>query len=140
LQVPPSPPNKTILGEPIPPPNKTMLGTPEVQEVEPVVRAVALPLREVEPAEERDRGRQSKRRRRRRDSRPRDDWDECPFCGSKAEPYSAEEISQTGWVLFVVLIFLFLPLCWLGLFMKDCYLECPDCGERDKVSTSFKFG
>jgi hypothetical protein len=50
------------------------------------------------------------------------------------------EIGQTGWLVFALLLLFFLPLCWLGLFMKDTYLECPDCGEREKTGSSFRFG
>jgi hypothetical protein len=40
------------------------------------------------------------------------------------------QISQTGWIVLIVLAVFFLPLFWNGLFMKEERWVCPECGER----------
>lgn len=55
---------------------------------------------------------------------------ECDRCGSTYPPYQRTVISQTGWVLFVVLLILFFPLCWIGLLMTETQINCSDCGVR----------
>jgi hypothetical protein len=54
----------------------------------------------------------------------------CPHCGSAREPTVRSEISQNGWILFVVLLFLCTPLCFLGLLMKDEQRVCAGCQAR----------
>jgi lipopolysaccharide-induced tumor necrosis factor-alpha factor len=68
-----------------------------------------------------------KRQRRRRQ------WREgfrCPFCGTDEPPYRSEDISAGGWVVFAVLLLFCIPLCWIGLLMKEEYRTCADCGVR----------
>jgi DNA-directed RNA polymerase subunit RPC12/RpoP len=93
-----------------------------------------------------DRPRRSKKRRRSRydDKRYDDEYDHerdddrperdrtirCPFCRKKMEPYIREEISQQGWILFAVLLLVFFPLCFLGLFMKEKVRYCERCNSR----------
>jgi DNA-directed RNA polymerase subunit RPC12/RpoP len=67
-------------------------------------------------------------------------WTKCPYCGSDAEPYHSEQMAQIGWVVFGVLLLVFFPLCWLGFFIKERYVQCPDCGHRQSSGTTFKFG
>jgi hypothetical protein len=51
----------------------------------------------------------------------------CPNCGTNAAPRIEEKISQSGWVMFAVLLVLFFPLFWIGLLMKEKYRVCPVC-------------
>ena len=39
----------------------------------------------------------------------------CPFCAHEGPPVIAKQMSVAGWVLFVVLLLLCLPLCWLPI-------------------------
>jgi DNA-directed RNA polymerase subunit RPC12/RpoP len=55
---------------------------------------------------------------------------ECRHCGSTERPYSSSSISEGGWILFVVLLFLFFPLCWIGLLITEQRETCADCGAR----------
>jgi hypothetical protein len=71
------------------------------------------------------------------DRRPR--RPECPHCGSSRQPILRSEISQSGWILFVVLLILCGPLCLLGLLMKEEYRVCADCGLR-LGSPGLRFG
>jgi hypothetical protein len=32
--------------------------------------------------------------------------------------------------LFIILLLVFIPLCWLGFFLKDTWEICWDCGAR----------
>ena len=52
----------------------------------------------------------------------------CPFCQSSTPPRSESRISTGGWVVFAILCFACLPLCWIGLLMKEDYTVCRDCG------------
>jgi DNA-directed RNA polymerase subunit M/transcription elongation factor TFIIS len=54
----------------------------------------------------------------------------CRECGSTRRPVTREEISQNGWILFIVLLIVFWPLCFIGLFQKETYEICDDCGAR----------
>ncbi len=67
-------------------------------------------------------------RRERKKRRP--EKAECPYCDSTARPRCTMVISQAGWVLFIVLLFLFFPLCWIGLLMTEPEYRCRDCGAR----------
>lgn len=62
--------------------------------------------------------------------RPRRHRFECPECGSTGPPIIRSQISQAGWIVFVVLLLFFFPLCFLGLLMKEEYRVCTDCGAR----------
>ena len=55
----------------------------------------------------------------------------CPYCSYEGEPRSRQKVSMGGWVFFVVLLFVCLPLCWLPFVMdacKDDEKECAQCG------------
>jgi DNA-directed RNA polymerase subunit RPC12/RpoP len=54
----------------------------------------------------------------------------CPRCGSEAPPLKTRRISTAGWVTFGVLMFLCLPLFWIGLLIQEDYFSCPACGAR----------
>jgi DNA-directed RNA polymerase subunit M/transcription elongation factor TFIIS len=56
----------------------------------------------------------------------------CRECGSRRRPVEKTEISQTGWILFIVLLLVFWPLCFIGLMQKETYEVCDDCGARLK--------
>jgi hypothetical protein len=46
-------------------------------------------------------------------------------------PVSTKRMSQTGWILFVVLLFVCLPLCWIPFVVdgtKEEVRKCPTCG------------
>jgi len=55
---------------------------------------------------------------------------ECLRCDSTARPRTTWVISQTGWVVFAVLLIFFFPLCWIGLLMTEPEYRCADCGAR----------
>jgi DNA-directed RNA polymerase subunit RPC12/RpoP len=67
---------------------------------------------------------------RRKKKKRRPERVECPHCDSTARPRTAWVISQSGWVLFVVLLLFFFPLCWIGLLMTEPEYRCTDCGAR----------
>ena len=55
---------------------------------------------------------------------------ECDECGSRVPPRVSTQISQGGWIVFIVLLFFFFPLCWIGLLMTETEYHCRDCGAR----------
>src|SRR5262249_27253452 len=67
-----------------------------------------------------------RRRRRQRHRR----GDECHWCGSREPFIPRQEMGQTGWIVFVVLLIFFFPLCWLALFVQERFWVCADCGAR----------
>jgi predicted RNA-binding Zn-ribbon protein involved in translation (DUF1610 family) len=52
----------------------------------------------------------------------------CPYCQSQNFPRVLQKISSAGWVAFIVLLFFCIPLCWIGLLMKEDYRVCSSCG------------
>jgi hypothetical protein len=54
----------------------------------------------------------------------------CPFCRTTRLPSTWTKTSVGGWILLVILALscIGLPVCWLGLFLKDEYKVCSDCG------------
>jgi hypothetical protein len=52
----------------------------------------------------------------------------CPFCQQPARTIAVEQISTAGWVIFAVLIMTCIPLCWIGLLMKETKQKCSRCG------------
>src|SRR6185295_6183709 len=51
----------------------------------------------------------------------------CPFCHSTYPPHVMQRIFSAGWVVFVVLLLTCLPLCWIGLLIKENYRVCASC-------------
>jgi|SRR5215213_635270 len=51
----------------------------------------------------------------------------CPYCQSPYPPMVVEKVSGGGWVVFILLLLFCLPLCWLGLLIKDQYRVCATC-------------
>ena len=54
----------------------------------------------------------------------------CPFCGCNEAPITKQKVSTAGWAVLIVLLIVCFPLCWLGLFIKDDYHECYECGMK----------
>lgn len=54
----------------------------------------------------------------------------CPYCHTHAPAIIRQRISTGGWITFVVLLFVFLPLFWIGLLIKEDYYVCCGCGIR----------
>lgn len=54
----------------------------------------------------------------------------CPYCDENRKPRREDETSPAGWCVFVVLLVVFFPVCWLGLKMKRDKLTCRACGCR----------
>jgi predicted RNA-binding Zn-ribbon protein involved in translation (DUF1610 family) len=52
----------------------------------------------------------------------------CPRCGCEDPPREYREITATGWVMFVLLLVFFFPLCFLGLLVTETKRVCPKCG------------
>jgi lipopolysaccharide-induced tumor necrosis factor-alpha factor len=44
----------------------------------------------------------------------------CPYCGHQGPRLIQKQLSQGGWILFVVLLLLCLPLCWLPFVIDGC--------------------
>jgi DNA-directed RNA polymerase subunit RPC12/RpoP len=79
-----------------------------------------------------------KRRSRRRNDNDYDDDErsprhrgfECPYCGSHRMPLVKSQISQTGWIVFALLLIFTVCLCFIGLFITEEYRVCRDCGMK----------
>ncbi len=54
----------------------------------------------------------------------------CPTCRSQFPTIVRRRIAPAGWVTFAVLCVFFLPLCWIGLLVKEDYRVCGRCGGR----------
>ena len=52
----------------------------------------------------------------------------CPRCHRATYFLQQEKVSTGGIIVFALLILLCLPLCWVGLLIKDKYLVCSACG------------
>lgn len=57
----------------------------------------------------------------------------CPFCQHEGPPVVSKKLSQSGLIVFIVLLFVCLPLCWLP-FVLDTFKEderkCASCGSK----------
>ncbi|HEX8144222.1 MAG TPA: LITAF-like zinc ribbon domain-containing protein [Pyrinomonadaceae bacterium] len=51
----------------------------------------------------------------------------CPRCGAAYLPIVESKVSSEGMLIFVLLLFFCLPLCWIGLLMKQETRVCPVC-------------
>ncbi|HYY57190.1 MAG TPA: LITAF-like zinc ribbon domain-containing protein [Pyrinomonadaceae bacterium] len=51
----------------------------------------------------------------------------CPRCGAAYLPTVEKKISSDGWLIFILLLFFCVPLCWIGLLIKQEYRVCPVC-------------
>ena len=55
---------------------------------------------------------------------------QCPYCQTTRTPISKSEVSQTGWLVFVVLLLTTCFGCVVGLFIRDNYRQCSQCKIR----------
>jgi len=55
---------------------------------------------------------------------------QCPYCQTTRTPTSRSEVSQAGWIVFVVLLVMTCFLCVIGLFIRDKYRVCSQCKIR----------
>jgi len=139
IPTPPPPENKTLLGELEPPPlpAPTVLGKLEpeplayvpvevddILDVLPASPIVAVPI-VIQPVPPPGQGNVPR-------SPYRDEGVgfQCPYCKTRALPRIRSDISQTGWIVFIVLILSCFPLCWVALFIKEEYRVCSACGIR----------
>lgn len=56
---------------------------------------------------------------------------DCPFCKYEGTPIIEERINTQGWIVFAILLFVCLPLCWIpfvGNSFKEQLIRCPSCG------------
>lgn len=60
----------------------------------------------------------------------------CPDCHTVRPPEFVAKIATAGWVVFAALLLVCFPLCWLGLFIKERYRVCPECGRRSELTAS----
>ena len=51
----------------------------------------------------------------------------CRWCGYQGFPMQRQKISTGGVVVAIVLFFVFFPLFWIGLLMKETITQCPQC-------------
>lgn len=55
----------------------------------------------------------------------------CPFCQTENPPRIEKELSSSAWIVFVVLLLVCLPLCWIPFVtMKTEKRVCSGCGTR----------
>lgn len=52
----------------------------------------------------------------------------CPHCHSPYPPVLMQKISSAGWIVFVIMLVMCVPLCWIGLLIKEDYRVCATCG------------
>lgn len=55
---------------------------------------------------------------------------QCPYCQTTRTPISRSEVSQVGWLVFVVLLITTCFGCVVGLFIRDNYRQCAQCKIR----------
>jgi hypothetical protein len=53
---------------------------------------------------------------------------QCPYCHNVGPTRIASKVSTGGWITLVVLLVLFIPLCWIGLLIREDYYVCSYCG------------
>lgn len=51
----------------------------------------------------------------------------CPRCNSNALPIGRAQISEAGWITFVLMLVFCFPLFFIGLLMTEEYRVCPVC-------------
>jgi hypothetical protein len=52
----------------------------------------------------------------------------CPYCECAHPPIQKKKISSTGWMVFIIMLIFCFPLCIIGIFIKEEYRVCRDCG------------
>lgn len=120
VMVPAPPPsqNKTMLGEMAPPSQHPVSSEADEQ--------LVLMVDEDGPSRRRsDSDDSNDRPRRREDSR--DTGLKCQYC-RKRDVVVEPAITVVGWIVFVFLLVVFFPLCWIGLLIKEPRRKCLSCG------------
>ncbi len=56
----------------------------------------------------------------------------CRVCGYNGRPYIERKVSTVGWAVFVALLVLFFPLCWIAVFIKEDVAKCANCRNKLK--------
>lgn len=54
----------------------------------------------------------------------------CPYCSTTTPPVEKSNISQGGWILFVVFLVVCFPVCFLGLLIREKHKYCASCGMK----------
>ena len=57
----------------------------------------------------------------------------CPVCNHDGPPYVTQQTSQTGWIVFAILLFACPPFCWIPFVVDGCKEEvrkCSNCGTK----------
>lgn len=55
---------------------------------------------------------------------------QCPFCHTRLPPSVQSEVSTAGWIVLVAMLFFCPPLFFIGLFIKEEFRVCSQCGIR----------
>lgn len=51
----------------------------------------------------------------------------CPFCQSTMGAVLTDKVSGAGWIVFTLLLFFCLPLCFIGLMIREDMYHCKNC-------------
>ena len=54
----------------------------------------------------------------------------CPFCRSREEPLTRQQVSGEGIFVFCLLLLFCFPLCFIGLLLTKTVHTCAACGVR----------
>ena len=54
----------------------------------------------------------------------------CPYCHTTSLPRIERKVSTAGWVVFTLLLLFTIIFCWIGLFIKEDYRVCSQCGMK----------
>lgn len=57
----------------------------------------------------------------------------CPYCGTTHPPTWKSEVSQLGWIVFVILLMTTCFLCFIGLFIRDRFRVCSNANCRARL-------
>ena len=52
----------------------------------------------------------------------------CPFCGTSMPPRTKSSMSTGGIIMFIFLLIICFPICFLAFFMQDKTKACSECG------------
>ncbi len=52
----------------------------------------------------------------------------CPYCGTSEYPIVYRQISTAGWAVFIAMLFICLPMFWVGLLITEEKRRCAGCG------------
>ncbi len=57
----------------------------------------------------------------------------CPICEHDGAPFVTQQVSQTGWIVFALLIVFCFVLAWIPFVtdsLKDEVRKCSNCGSK----------